>query len=326
MAETFDSSIHGDRMSASHSHGHEAGGSPLGLSLFLTLGFVVAEGLAGYFAGSLALLSDAGHNLADVLALGFSWYAIRLARRPPDARRTFGYHRAGILAALINAVSLVVLALIIFIEAVSRLRDPEPVSGGLMIVVALISVILNTVISLWLRREAKDDLNIRSAYLHMLGDAVSALGVVIAGIIIVITGWQAADPVVSFLIGALILWSSWEILVESVNVLLEGVPAGLDLAALEAAVREVPGVRGMHDLHVWTVSSGILACSCHILVDEQSVREGQQVLRGVADLLKERYRINHATIQIEVEGCSPDDPFCVLRRLEHGDHSHGSAG
>ncbi|HJT76632.1 MAG TPA: cation diffusion facilitator family transporter [Gemmataceae bacterium] len=308
-----------------HTHEGASTGRFMGLAVVLTLAFVVGEAVAGYLANSLALLSDAGHNFADALALILSWYAIRAARRPANAWRTFGSHRVGILAALVNAVSLVVIALGIFWEAVQRLRAPEPVQSGLMIGVAVVAVLLNGVISFWLRGEARHDLNVRSAYLHMLGDTLSALGVVTAGIVVAATGATIADPVVSLLIGVLILWSSWGILAESVNVLLEAAPASVDMAALEQAVREAPGVLGVHDLHVWTVASGIIACSCHIIVAEQSVRSGQQVLRSVASLLRERFGVSHTTIQIEVEGCESDEMYCALRPIEEP-HPHGDPG
>jgi cobalt-zinc-cadmium efflux system protein len=294
----------------------------MALSVALTMAFVVGEAVAGYLAHSLALLSDAGHNLADALALVLTWYALRVSRRPADARRTFGNHRMGILAALINAVSLVVIALFIFWEAAQRLRTPEPVAGGAMIGVALVAIVLNGVISFWLRGEAKNDLNVRSAYLHMLGDAVSAAGVVVAGIVVSLTGASVADPIVSVLIGALILWSSWGILTESVNVLMEHAPKGLDMGDLEQSVKDVAGVLNVHDLHVWTVASGIVACSCHIRVADQSARAGQQVLQGVAEVLKQRFGITHSTIQVEVEGCGPDDLYCTLRPAHEGHSGH----
>jgi cobalt-zinc-cadmium efflux system protein len=301
-------------------------GRRLGLAVVLTLAFVAGEAVAGAFANSLALLSDAGHNFADALALLLSWYALRLARRPADPRRTYGYHRAGILAALLNAVSLVVIALLIFWEAVQRLQASESVEGGPMIGVALAAVVLNGVISFWLHGESGHDLNIRSAYLHMLGDALSALGVVLAGVVVVATGWGLADAVVSLMIGGLILFSSWGILTEAVNVLLESAPKGLDMAALEQAIKDTTGVLGVHDLHVWTVASGIVACSCHIVVAEQSVRSGQQVLRAVNGLLHEQFGVTHTTIQVEVEGCEPDDMYCTLRRAHapHTEHGHAA--
>lgn len=297
-----------------HDHSSEAanGGPRLGLSIALTLVFVAGESLAGYYAHSLALLSDAGHNLSDALALLFSWFALRMSRWPADAKQTFGYRRAGILAALANSVSLVVIALYIFWEAAKRLRTPEIVHSLPMIVVALVAVVLNGVISYWLRSHAKNDLNVRSAYLHMLGDAVSALGVVAAGIVVALTGATIADPIVSILIGVLILWSSWDVLAESVNVLMEGVPKGLDLGEVERAIREVPDVQDVHHLHVWTIASDLVACSCHIVVAEQSVQGGEQVLSAVAAMLEERFDIRHTTIQ--VEGCAPGTPDFDLQR------------
>jgi cobalt-zinc-cadmium efflux system protein len=305
-----------------HTHSHSPTGRGMGLAVALTLGFVVGEAAAGYFANSLALLSDAGHNFADALALLFSWYALRMARRPADARRTFGYHRVGVLAALANAVGLAVMALLIFWEAGQRLLAPVQPHPGLMIGVAAAAVVLNGAIGLWLHEAAKHDLNVRSAYLHMLGDAASALGVVAAGVVTALTGSAVADPVVSFLIGALILWSSWGILREAMDVLLEAAPKRVDVAALAQALGGLPGVHNVHDLHVWTVASGMAACSCHLVVPEQTVWGGQQVLRAAAELLRERFGVVHTTIQIEVEGCDPNDLYCTLRPVHQDGHGH----
>jgi cobalt-zinc-cadmium efflux system protein len=294
------------------------------LSVGLTFAFVLAEAITGFFSHSLALLSDAGHNLADALALILSWYGLRMALRPSSAKRTYGYHRVGILAALVNAVSLVVIALLVFWEAMSRLRSPEPVHSVPMIVVALMAVLLNTVISLWLKNEAHHDLNVRSTYMHMLGDAISSAGVLTAGIIVAATGAYVADPLVSVLIGALILWSSWGILKESVTVLLEGIPAGLSMARVEGAIGNVHGVLAVHDLHVWTIGSGMICCSCHIMVAEQSIRSGEQVLRAVKEELNHHFGISHTTIQVEVEGCDQDDMYCTMKatRNAHAGHHH----
>jgi cobalt-zinc-cadmium efflux system protein len=306
-------------MGHAHGHGPETTGRRLILSIIVTAAFVIGEAIAGYFAHSLALLSDAGHNFSDALALVFSWYGIWMARKPSTAKRTFGHHRVGILTALVNSVSLVVIALLIFWEAVSRLRHPEPVHSTPMIIVALVAVLVNTLISLWLRKAARKDLNVRSAYLHMLGDAVSAAGVVAAGVVVAFTGASIADPLVSILIGLLILWSSWSILKESVNVLLEAIPEGLNMEAVERAISGVAGVEAVHDLHVWTVGSGIVACSCHITVEEQSVRSGQNVLRAVAEELEHDFGITHTTIQVEAEGCEENDMYCLLKIA--GQHS-----
>lgn len=304
-------------MGHGHDHGSALTGRRLALSIFITLAFVLGEAITGYVSHSLALMSDAGHNFADALALVFSWYGIWIARKPSTAQRTFGYHRVGILAALVNAVSLIVIALLIFWEAVDRLRHPGPVHSTPMIVVALIAVLMNTIISIWLRSGAKKDLNLRSAYMHMLGDAISAAGVVIAGVIVAFTGASIADPGVSVLIGILILWSSWGILKETVNVLLEAIPEGMKMDEVEQTIGGVHGVLAVHDLHVWTVGSGMVCCSCHVMVNEQSVRSGENVLRAVTEELQHHFGIAHTTIQVEVEGCEPNDMYCVQRAAGH---------
>jgi len=283
----------------------------MGAAVTLTLVFVLVEAAAGWFAHSLALLSDAGHNLADAAALGLTWYALWIAGKPSHEGMTFGYHRVGIVAALANAVSLVLIGVFIGWEAIARIRQPEIANGPVMIVIAIAGILVNLAIGLWLHKGSKDDLNIRSAYLHMLGDAVSAFGVVIAGVLVATTHAPLADPVVSLLIAGLILYSSYGVLVESATVLLEGTPAGMDMPALIAAIKRVGGVIDVHDLHVWMVGPGVVACSCHIVVAEQSVREGQQVLRAVAHDIEHRFQITHTTVQVEVEGCDADDMYCM---------------
>jgi cobalt-zinc-cadmium efflux system protein len=231
----------------------------MGLAVGVTAAFVLAEAVAGWYGHSLALLSDAGHNLADAVALGFSWYAMWIAAKPSHHGMTFGYHRVGIFAALVNAASLVVIACVIGWEAVVRIQAPEPASGPLMIGVALVAIVINVVISLWLHGAAKSDINVRGAYIHMLGDAVSALGVVIAGVLVWVSGRPLADPIVSLVIAALIFYSSYDILRESTTVLLEGTPEGIDMPEVIDAIKRVSGVLDVHDLHVWTVGPGIIA-------------------------------------------------------------------
>jgi cobalt-zinc-cadmium efflux system protein len=306
-----------------HAHSHsDLAGRRMGFSVLLMLAFVVGELIAGTFAHSLALLSDAGHNFADVLALLLSWYGLRAAKWPSSAARTFGYHRVGILAALANAASLVVIAIFIGWEAFARLHNPQPVDWRIMVATAAAAIVVNALVAIWLHGSAKDDLNVRSAYLHMLGDALSAAGVVMAGLAVALFHNPIADPIVSFVIAIMILWSSWGVLKESVNVLLEGTPAGLDLKDVASAITAVPGVLDVHDLHVWTVGAGVVACSCHILVAEQSVRSGQQVLRAVNGALAHQFHINHSTVQVEVEGCEPNDMYCTVRPHEHAGHGH----
>lgn len=285
----------------------------MGAAVALTVTFVVMEALAGWYAHSLALLSDAGHNLADAVTLGFSWYALWISNKPSHHGMTFGYHRVGVLAALVNAVSLVGIALLIGWEAITRIREPELANSVVMIVVAAAAIIVNVLIGAWLHSGAKHDINIRSAYLHQVGDAVSAFGVVVAGVLVATTGAPLADPVVSLLIAALILYSSFGVLRESATVLLEGTPAGMDMPAVIAAIKAVAGVLDVHDLHVWMVGPGVVACSCHIVVAEQSIREGQQVLRTVVRDIEDQFHITHTTVQVEVEGCAADDMYCSGR-------------
>jgi cobalt-zinc-cadmium efflux system protein len=214
------------------------------------------------------------------------------------------------------------IALVIFWEAIERWQHPEPVNGWLMIWAAAAAVAINVTIGFWLHAGAAHDLHIRLAYLHMVGDALSALGVVLAGLAVVILDTRLADPIASFVIGGLILWSSWGVLKESVNVLLEGTPAGLDMSKVETAISTVPGVLNVHDLHVWTVGPGVIACSCHVLVAEQTIREGQQILKSVVDELGHHFGISHTTVQVEVEGHDADEMYCTLKRHPHRTH-HG---
>ncbi|MBI3818228.1 MAG: cation transporter [Planctomycetes bacterium] len=303
-------------MGHSHSHAHADGtsGRRLAYSIILTLGFVAAEVVAGYFAHSLALVSDAGHNFADAVALCISAYALWVAKKPSNHRKTFGYHRAGILAALANSVSLVVIAVFIAIESFERISHPVDVHAAPMIGVAFAAILLNTTIALWLRAGSKDNINIRSAYVHMAGDAVAGVGLACAGIAVGWTGSPIADPIVSLMIAGLILWSSWGVLSESVHVLLEGTPAGVDMDRVIATLLKVPGVSQVHDLHVWTVGPGVIACSCHIVVSEEAILGGEQVLRAATHALNHAFDIHHTTVQIEVEGCDPDEMYCTMHK------------
>ncbi len=300
--------------SCSHAHGASGSISKLRYAVVLTLSFVALEAVVGFWSKSLALVSDAGHNFTDAVALAISWYALHVSKKPSNARKTFGYHRVGILATLINALTLVGLGVFILWEAYERFRSPVAVQPWPMVTTAAIALLLNVVISLWLHADAKHDLNIRSAYLHMVGDAASSIGVLAAGLLVARTGSKLADPIVSTLIACLILWSSWSILVESVDILLESVPRGLDMPDLEQALRECPEVVGVHDLHVWTIASEMVACSCHLVVGEQSVRSGQRIQQSVSEMLRERFGITHSTLQIETDSCEVDSVYCTLNK------------
>jgi len=294
-----------------HIHGSTEG-PLLIVSLVVTSLFVLGEAVAGFAAHSLALISDAGHNANDALALGLAAYAIWVAKKPADAKNTYGYHRVAILTALFNAVSLVIIGVIILVEAFELLRNPSPVVGSLMIVVAGISVLMNTVIAKLLSAGAKTSLNMRAAYIHMAGDALSAAAVVVAGFVVRSTGWVYADPLASALIGLFILYSAWGIVRESVSILLESTPRSVDLDRMVAAMETVPTVNSVHDVHVWTVSDGMHYLSCHVELPEgSSIEQVSNVVGQLNELLAHDYGIAHATIQAEVEGTCLNNPrFC----------------
>jgi cobalt-zinc-cadmium efflux system protein len=281
------------------------------VAIVLTVLFVMGEAAAGLYANSLALLSDAAHNFTDVLALGLSLYALYLSARPSNATKTFGYHRAGILAALVNATTLIGIALLIFYEAYERLVAPPPIQEQIMMIVAGVGFVINTSIAFFLRHFAQD-LNVRSAFIHMVGDALSTLGVVIAGFAIHLTGWEILDPLASVLIGVLIAVSSWGILREGINVLLEGTPTGIDMEAMVRDLMGIDGVQGVHDLHAWSISSSMHALSAHVLTDDVSLSRGADIQREINQVLIERYHIGHTALQLECEGCSPDTLYCEL--------------
>jgi cobalt-zinc-cadmium efflux system protein len=309
---------------AEQHHHHHAGGMSEGklkLSLAVTLGFVVVEAIAGIRAHSLALVSDAGHNFTDAFALLLSWYAIWIARKPATSGKTYGYHRVGILTALFNALTLLAVALFISIEAYHRFRHPEPVQSLPMIVVALVAVALNTAIAVWLHGDAHTSLNVRSAYIHMLGDALSSAGVAAAGVLIHFTGWAIADPIVSLLIAVFIVYSSIDIVKEAVNVLLEGTPRGVDMKQLVAAMSGVPGVADVHDLHVWTIGDGMNALSCHLTVAESDADRASLVVREVKQMLAAKYATHHSTIETECCGCHTGEVYCRMDA-----HAHDSCG
>jgi cobalt-zinc-cadmium efflux system protein len=290
----------------------------MALALFITLGFVFIEAIAGIIANSLALLTDAAHNLTDVIALALSWYAIRLTLRPANSGKTFGYHRAGILIALFNSTTLVLIAAGIFYEAYQRLLNPPQVEGGLMTAIAALAFVVNLGTALLVKPGSDHDLNQRSAFIHLAGDALSTLGALVAGVLIMLTGWMILDPLVSVLIGLLIVWNAWLIIRESVEILLEGTPRDIDVQVMVKDIQQVPGVRGVHDLHVWSITQNMRALSAHVLVDDESISVGSGIQRQINDVLNTQYNIAHATLQLECVGCEPDTLYCELNSIHHG--------
>ena len=311
-----------------HNHSHSHFGdttkqtlSRLALSLGLTLAFVVFEAAAGFFSNSLALLTDAAHNLTDVIALGLSFYAVRLATRPSNARKTYGYHRAGILVALVNATTLVVISLVIFYEAWQRLLAPPEVQAGILVVVGLVAFAINLGTALLVKKGSEHDLNLRSAFIHLMGDVLSTVGAVIAGVIIYFTGANWLDSVVSILIGVLFLWNAWGILRETVDILLEATPRDVDMNTMIADLTKIDGVLGVHDLHVWSISSNLRTMSAHILTGDISISSGAMIQAQVNELLAHEYNIAHATLQLECSGCAPDVLYCDIAEAGHA-HEH----
>jgi cobalt-zinc-cadmium efflux system protein len=296
-----------------HSHHHHPGSvsRKLVVAAVATFAFVVVELAVGFYASSLALIGDSLHNLTDTVALLLAFVALRIERRPATTEKTYGYQRAGILAAFINSGVLVAFTVYIFIEAFARFRAPHPVDSRAMLITAAVAFILNTSITLALHREGRADVNIRSAVLHMLGDAVSSAGIIGAAILIRVTGSPRWDPVVSVAIGLLIIWSSWGILRETVNLLLEGTPSGIDLEAVTAAIAAIEGVIGVHHLHIWALGPARPAMSCHLMVGDVPLKTTDSLLERVTGMLEHDYRIAHATIQLEFAECAEDDPYCV---------------
>ena len=284
-------------------------------ALVLTCVILAVEFAGGLVSHSLALLSDAGHVLTDVFALGLAWFAVAQSKRPADQRRSYGYHRVSILAALVNAVPLIVIVIAIAYEAVRRIANPEPVQGLVVIVSALIAIGVNSYIAFGLRGDTKS-LNLRAAVLHITGDIAASVGVVVAGIVILLTGWLYIDPLLSLAIAVLIAFGAWRIVRETVNLLLEGTPRDINLGAVTSEILDTGRVTGMHDLHVWALSSEEMALSCHVVVGDCPLAEAEHVVRDLEKRLCARFDIGHTTIQ--VESCHP----CGEIHHGAGDHNH----
>ena len=290
-------------------------GSALKLALALTCAVLAVELIGGLVSHSLALLSDAGHVLTDVFALGLAWFAVAQSNRPADKRRSYGYHRVSILAALVNSVTLIVIVLAIGYEAIRRLAHPEPVQGGVVIVAALVGIAINAFVAFGLRGEARS-LNVRAALLHVIGDIGASVGVVVAGVVILLTGWLYIDPLLSLGIAVLIAFGAWGIVRETVNLLMEGTPAEIDLEAVTAEITNTELVTSMHDLHVWALSSEEVALSCHVVVVDRPLGDAEHVVRDLESRLCGKFAIGHTTIQ--VESCHP----CGEIHHGVGDHNH----
>ncbi|HKW60036.1 MAG TPA: cation diffusion facilitator family transporter [Candidatus Dormibacteraeota bacterium] len=287
----------------------------LRLAFGLTIGVLLIELAGGLLAHSLALLSDAGHVLTDVFALGLAWFAVDQSSRPADRRRSYGYQRVGILAALVNAITLIVIVLAIAYEAVQRLATPEHVQGGIVIAAALVGIAINTFVIVTLRNGGHN-LSLRAALLHVTGDVAASIGVVVSGAVILLTSWLYIDPLLSLAIACLIAFGAWRIVREAVNTLMEGTPREIDLDAVTAEITGARLVEGVHDLHVWALSTDETALSCHVVIDDVSLGDAEHVVRDLEGRLCERFAIGHTTIQ--VESCHP----CGEIHHGAGEHNH----
>lgn len=298
-----------------HNHRHQSQ-QALAWTLALTAGFMAVEFAGGWLSGSLALVSDAGHMLTDVLALGLSLLAVKFAAAPANGRKTYGFYRLEILAALVNGVVLILLSGYIFYEAYQRFRSPAEIRSGLMIIVALAGLLVNLAGFLILRSSSRDSLNVRGALLHVAGDLLSSVAVVAGGLVIRFTGWLLVDPILSALIGLVILKGAWDLVREAVDILLEATPSGLEISEVEAALKQITGVKQIHHLHIWSLTSGVSALSAHVQIEDQMTSQSDELLARINEMLEARFGIAHSTLQLECQSC----PGCVCRLGDGREH------
>ncbi len=294
-------------------------GSKLKFGIMLTGLILAVEIVGGLLSNSLALLSDAGHVFADVIALSLSWYGVRQTERPASSGMTFGYHRVGVIIALVNAVSIFAIAAVIFYEAARRWQQPPEVNSALMLGVAIVGLGVNVFIAFWLRREQQTNLNVRSAFWHVMGDALASVGVIIGAVIIMLTGWFIVDPIISMLIGLIITLAAWRILKEGLKVLLEATPQQVDVHRMVSTLKKIKGVKDVHDVHVWSISPELHAMSCHVMVNDLPLSRAGEIRRELEKVLRGRFDIEHSTLQFECRECGANDLFCSLHPEECAD-------
>jgi cobalt-zinc-cadmium efflux system protein len=299
-------------MEHTHHHGLPAG-SKLRAGVFFSLAILVAEVIGGILTNSVALLADAGHVLTDVIALALSWYGVVQARRPASPRMTFGYHRVGVIIAVVNATTIIVVAALILYESLRRLGAAPDVKSVPMMIVAAAGLVVNLFVASWLSGEREGNLNVRSAFWHAAGDALASVGVIVGGIIITITKVQIVDPIIGALIGLIIVGAAWSILRDGLRVLLEAVPSHVQVDELVKSLHEVPGVKDIHDVHVWSITPEIHAMSAHVLIDDQAVSDASKIREDIEKSLRERFHIDHSTLQLECQTCEAGGLLCSLK-------------
>lgn len=305
-----------------HNHGHavdDAVKSRLKISILLTGAVFVVELAGGYLTNSLALMSDAVHVFMDVFALGLTWFAIYISGMPPTEKRTYGLHRVEVFVSFINSFVLLATTFFIFYMAYKRLLDPQPVESAGMMLVAFVGLVVNLVVALWLRHFAASDMNVKSAFYHVVGDAAASVGVIIGAIVIYFTGWYPADPLLSFVIGAIILYGAFGIMRDSSHILLEGVPKEIDLNSVIEDIKASDGVKSIHSLHVWSICHNVHALSAHIDIDPMQRWRMGEIFSEVNERLARCHHIFYTTLQAECIGCDSND---VLRKLAHREREH----
>lgn len=310
-------------------HSFEKNRRALWIAMGVTVAVMALEFIGGILSNSLALFSDGGHMLTDAMSLGLSLVALQLATRPPSSTKTYGLYRMEILAALINGTTLILISVYILYQAYHRFQTPEAVQSHTMLWVAIVGLVANGIAAFAMMRTSKESLNIRGAYLHILGDTLSSLGVVSGGLIIYFTGWYVVDPILSVIICLVILRGAFVLVKDSTNILLEAVPKDVDLAEVQETVKSIPGVKDLHHVHLWTITSGRHALSAHVLVGDIQMSRAGSILQEINQILRQRYRISHSTIQFECENCQEGfycnmDRVCVAVTPEHSQSKKSS--
>jgi cobalt-zinc-cadmium efflux system protein len=295
-----------------HHHGTLDTATKLKYGIIITVVILALEVAGGILSNSLALLSDAGHVFADGIALTLSWYGVRQAARPSSGRMTFGYHRVGVIIAIVNAVSILVIAGIILYEAYQRFYQQPEINSVLMLIIAVIGLAANIFVASWLHKDQAESLNVKSAFWHAVGDALASVGVIAGAIIIMLTKLYWVDAAVSILISLIIIFAAWGIFKEGMRILLEAVPGDISIKEVKKAMESIPAVKDVHDLHVWSISSNLHSMSCHVLVDDCSVSQAESMRQQIEDMLREKFGIGHTTVQTECTPCNNGDLFCKM--------------
>ena len=304
-------------MNNNQDHNYVSLGNKLKYGLLLSIVILIAEVIGGLVSNSLALLSDAGHVFSDIVALGLSWYGVRQAQRPSDHRMTFGYHRIGVIVAIVNAITIVIIAVIILYEAYNRFQQPPEVKSILMMSIAFVGLAANLIVTWWLRKDQHNNINVRSAFWHALGDALASIAVIVGGLIILITGQFWVDPLISVLIALIIVFAASNILKEGLRVILEATPKNIDVLSMIEVLKRIPGVKDVHDVHVWSITSEIHAMNGHVMVEDISIKQSGELRSSIEKIAREQFHIEHITLQVECEKCDSKEVFCNLNGKDH---------